>query len=465
MRIPLAVTAFFALLYVPAAGAGVPVLGIFANDGARYVRAYDARTLRALAPRHVLEDAEPLRQVRPWARSPDGWSLATVVYDRGFRIVDTRSGTDREVPSACCPSAVSWPAPDRLIVGAGYAIETIDPRVPEIVRVEPANAPPAWDLGAAAQRGNALFVGLSPGLPLYVLESDGDAVRNITVRRLWGGGPFTGADARDAARRATDDLAQRLAISPAQVIPVSVTWETWPTIFGCSGATAVDYGFRVVLSAENRTYDYRVHDQGSPFSNELVLCTRPSPPADPLANLLTATNVSFVSDVRAAFDPAGRVYLISRNAPVAVVNVVTGSVHYLGPLRLPELTRTKVQWVAGTTIAIGTQPNRISDVRTGRQRFLDRRLDFVVSSHRVLTFGGYRGVYAYGSTGKRVFVLLRHRYVDLVAAQGRYAYFHLYQSHRWCVVDVPRASVLACRALPTNVQLLTGRSGVLEESP
>jgi hypothetical protein len=361
-----------------AAAATRPVVAMYASHGIQYVRAFDGKTLRPVSPRVALDKVTSPDRLLPWARSPDGWSLAAVTSQfSGVRLIDLRSGRIRGAVDLCCI------------------------------------------------------------------------------------GPYTRDGAGDALRRAIADLRKRTGISPTDAQVVSVTWESWPTLFGCTGATIFDVGYRVVLEAHGEVYDYRVHVPNQPGMLSLLLCPQVSPPPDPDANFLTAgENAAFPGDPGVAFDPGGWVYVLGKGAPVAGIDLRTDEVHYWSALRVPDLIGLRVAWVDGSRVVLGTSRLRLADVRTGWQRRLDRRLDFVVARRRVLTFGGFRGVPVYGPDGTRRFVLLRRRYVDRGASQGRYAYFRLYQTRRWCVADVAARRVIACARLPAGSSLLTGRSGV-----
>jgi hypothetical protein len=436
---------------------------MYASHGIQLVRAFDGKTLRPVSPRVALGKVTPPAWVLPWARSPDGWSLAAVTRQfSGVSLIDLRSGRIRGAVDLCCIGLLAWPARDRLVAAQGEVVEAIDPRRPAVVHADAVFAPPGWNFGTAVERGESVFLGYSPGRPLAVIAADGfGAPRQIRLRRLWGGGPYTRDGAGDALRRAIADLRKRTGISPTDAQVVSVTWESWPTLFGCTGATIFDVGYRVVLEAHGEVYDYRVHVPNQPGMLSLLLRPQVSPPPDPDANFLTAgENAAFPGDPGVAFDPGGWVYVLGKGAPVAGIDLRTDEVHYWSALRVPDLIGLRVAWVDGSRVVLGTSRLRLADVRTGWQRRLDRRLDFVVARRRVLTFGGFRGVPVYGPDGTRRFVLLRRRYVDRGASQGRYAYFRLYQTRRWCVADVAARRVIACARLPAGSSLLTGRSGV-----
>jgi hypothetical protein len=279
------------------------------------------------------------------------------------------------------------------------------------------------------------------------------------LRRLWSGGPYTKSYAQEALHLAQAALI-RTGVSPFEIQAVSETAEVWPTLNGCSDLPPTDAGYRVLLSAEGQTYDYRVHVPG-----EATLCTRLSAPPDPFRNLLAVPpNAVFPGDPRLAV-AAGRADVLGQGPIVAGVDLRNARVHY-SRFAVPNLIGLRVAAVGRSHVVIGTSRLRLANVRTGRWHVLDRRVDFVVAGIRVLTFGGFRGVVVHEIDSKKRVTLLRHRYVDRGAAQGRYAYVRRYLTRRWCVIDAPRTRILACRFLPANTRLLAGRSGVrTSESP
>ena len=162
-------------------------------------------------------------------------------------------------------------------------------------------------------------------------------------------------------------------------------------------------GFRIILRASGRNYDYRVGLRNPNDVNYAKLCERGEiPPAllEPARGARTRTYVRGDAFVVTS-DDRTRAFVVTADAPIAAVDLRTMRVTYHRPS--PPVAETPirdVRWVDGGAIAVlgwsdAARWLRLLDTRTWRVRVLRARPAYIDGdAGRILAWGPVYGVEA-----------------------------------------------------------------------
>jgi hypothetical protein len=285
----------------------------------------------------------------PFVRSPDG-RLGAVAHGETLWVIDLvrlalvwTVDVKARSPGRVLPiDRLSWPSRRRLIAASVHSSEVVvlDPVARRIQRLA---VPPELVDATPTASGMVLLAGRY-GEPLRIVSID-QRRRIFVLKRLWRGieqRPSGRKALPPGARRAVENarraVAAQAGVAPESIRVRAVVPRVWPsTALGCPGRLGlrvVTEGYRVLVAAGAKTYDYREALERPQTS--MICAVRTNEEINvPDNNLLRSGAAAMhVTDAVLAAERGGaRGFVVTSGGVLSVLDLRSGRVRYrkLGP--------------------------------------------------------------------------------------------------------------------------------------